>query len=256
MCRSVFAAGRHRLAHLGLARPSKYSRRFARIHTLWLSVAIALAVFTNAGWHAVPAGPAVKPAAKSPTGAGWRLVIENPEAISFSHEHTIIARVWWNARLAFLAAAIGWLASLVGMSLFIAIIGSKRAPTGQEGQHAAPTLRCAVHYSTAWMVFFLFGAIVLIFRPLSLLAATGEWSIVPPSALFDTAAVVLFVAGALLWWFWLIRMGAAGPQVSRAAVTRFYVFWTPVIAIVITVSLLWVAWYSLHAIMDKLGLAW
>jgi hypothetical protein len=256
MCTSVFGAGKHRLAHLGLARPSRASRRFARVNLLLLAFAVGIAVFANAGWHTVYHGPRIELARQKPFGEGWWRAVENQTGKVGPVDRLVAVELWWNPPAAAVNAAVAVVVAMIAFAVLIRLIerGARRAVGSPPGQ--PPRFRCAIQYATAWCALLLIAAVPMVLRPLARIGRVAEWSVSPARSVYDVPAVLIVLAGVLLWWFWLIRLGETVPREARRPVNQFFVFWVPVLTMVVLGGATWGALALAGHLIRVLNLAW
>ena len=57
----------------------------------------------------------------------------------------------------------------------------------------------------------------------------ARWSWYPPERGFVMTAGVLVGFAAIMWWFWLIRLGGTAPPKTRGRLTAFFSLAPPVI---------------------------
>ena len=227
----VWFAGGKRLKHLALIRASAASRRFARLNILLLGLGLGLFQATEVGWRWVTNSPALEPTGSTtPAGRAWLLVTSVPRPLLSGQPSEIPVELWWNplqTLLAIVTAALaGWL--LMGLAMLLVRLGvrqSHRASYRREGRMTA-----AIHYSTAWAVPLLLGGAVVALRPLSFVGKMARWDWCPPERVFVISAAVLATFGAVMWWFWLVRLGATAPPATRGRVSVFFALGVPVIA--------------------------
>jgi len=244
MCAWVYIANKQRLRHLGLTRPSRASRRFARLSVLWLAMASALAVFANAGWHSGP----------SPLGKGWWcLVVGSAAAAAGPGVTSGASGLWWNLPWATIAGVGTFvLAIAIGFFLLWSVkCGAQRSLQG--GARGAPRLICAVQYSTAWVQPIALGLLVMAMSSVARIAGPLGWLRIP-GVVFLLPAVLLTVVGLLLWWLWCVRLGQVTPQETRAAVSRYFLIWGPLWCLLVLVLAAGGVWYLADDLMRALKL--
>ena len=256
MCKSVFGAGKHRLAHLGLARPSRPAKRFARVNLFLLAVGMGLAAFSNAGWHTVERRPRIEPAEMQAAGTGWWLAIENAAAKVGPASRIRPVELWLNLPAATVSAVIVLIASLIVFAILVRLIafGARQAIDAPPDE--PPRLRSAVQYATAWSILLVLATVPVIFRPLAYIAEVAEWSLPLSRAVFDVPAVLLALAGMLLWWFWLIRLGETVPRQVRRSVSRFFLLGVPVLSILVLGGGAWGTYALVDYVTKSLNFAW
>ena len=254
MCKWVIAAGSQRLAHLALTRPSAASRRFSRLNLLLLSVLVAGAVGTNWMWHPVHRGPGIPVGGETPTGKGWWQVVQSP--MPPSDDQVTVASVWWNPPAAMIAATLAGLTCMLLGMIAVWFVGrcSQRAVVGSHT--GEPRLRCALQYSTAWLIVFFPAALGACGRVLSRISTVADWSMKVPVRAFDVPIVLVSLAGTLFWWFWLVRLGGTVPKDTRGSVGRFVLLWTPLLAVLFVGAGVAVVYISMQRITPALDLSW
>jgi hypothetical protein len=119
---------------------------------------------------------------------------------------------------------------------------------GAAGLHQAPhggeqRMTAAIDYSTAFALPIVIGALVGTFHVLSVVGSAGQWAAYPPAGSFKLIAGIVAGLGAVFWWFWLLRLGAAAPARSRRAVMTFLGAAVPLI--IAGVAIGW--WFALDA---------
>lgn len=247
MSRWVYRAGKQRLSHLALTRPSRASRRYATWSLLLLALLAGIAAFTNSGWHAVRNVPG---ASLAPEGKGWWQAVERSDPAASG-----IRALWWNLPWATVVGVATLALTLIAGAIVLAGVGrgAQRAIRGRlAGQ---PLLRCAVHYSTAWAHLLSLAAALFALAPaveLGEVLGWGRWS----SGIFLVPAGVSAVAGMLLWWFWCVRLGQATPAETRSAATRYFVVWAPLWGLVLGGGLGYGAWVGAAPLAQALHLRW
>lgn len=257
MCRWVWSAGKYRLTHLCLSRPSVHSRRFARINILFFSIAATLCIFANAGWHQVRVGPGMEFASTTPTGKGWVECVTRPfpTPTDFA-DSVIVSSVWFNATWAALAAGIGLAITMVFGMLLVGLCGSLAHRSLLPEHRIESRLRCGIHYGTSWLLFPIVAIIVLCLRPLTILGAVAGWPMVPSTLVVDACALLLATLGLMLGWFWLIRLGGTVPKGSRKPANRFFVFWAPISMVIVTGGIVYGLYILSIELPQRLNLNW
>ncbi|HNO76894.1 MAG TPA: hypothetical protein PKN33_02450 [Phycisphaerae bacterium] len=257
MCRWVWSAGKYRLTHLALSRPSRHSRRFARIHVLMFSIAVAFCVFTNAALHSVRVGPGMQNETTTPAGKGWAEIVTRPfpTPTAFA-ESVVVSSVWFNATWAAMAAGIAWLVSVVFGMLLVGMFASLARRSLQSEHRTEPLLRCAIHYGTSWLWFPIAAILVLGVRPVAVLGKVAGWTFAPKTIVFDAVALLLTIFGLLLGWFWLIRLGGAVPKGSRKSASRFFIFLGPLSMIIVIGAIGYGMYFLSNELPRRLNLNW
>lgn len=257
MCRWVLGAGRQRLTHLALSRPSRASRRFAAGNILLLSLGMALAAFANTGWSVLERGPGQRDPQTAPAGKGWWRLAESPAAENPASLNRVTpVAAWWSVPIAALAAAITFVVSGLVNWLLLAIIAGASAGALRGRLQGTQRLKCAIHYSTAWIVPMLIAVLPAMLRPLAHLAGVNGWRTLQSQSIFDAPAIIIAAVCVLLWWFWLIRLASTIPEESRQSAARFFILWTPMLAVLVLGCLA----LGLYMLAERLGsipgLAW
>jgi hypothetical protein len=251
MCKWVYGAGKQRLMHLGLMRPSGASRRFARINLVVFAFAVAVVVFVNSGWQVVRQGPG-ESLTLSPVGKGWAHVAERSASVRPPFPGEVVATdLWWNVPRAIVSGTVALLTVLPLSLVLVWIVATRAQKAMRTGDRDYVRFRCAVHYSTAWAHFISVAVLIELGRPLvRALHVMGAIGVGSP-AIVDVPAVLVALVGVLMWWFWLIRLGDTAPKDIRSAVSRVFVAWTPVWAILIGGGTA----FGLHFLFDRLAIA-
>lgn len=252
----IWFAGPGRLKHLALMRASAASRRFALINLLVLASGMGLAETSRVSWHRTIIRGTAEPASMvRPAGQGWLQVAAVPRAVG-SHRGTAArTALWWNPAQAVIVLVVAALASLIASSIGMLLtrVGVTAAHTSRFRKEQRMT--AAIHYSTCWGLLVALGAVAVAFRPISYLAAARQWLWFPPPQSFLLAAATMSGIGLVLWWFWLVRLGATAPKTTRSRVTGFLALGTPVL----TAALLSGWWLGLErlcpVLFDRLDLA-
>jgi len=79
-------------------------------------------------------------------------------------------------------------------------------------------MTAALHYATAWWLPVAMGLLVVCLKPIATLGCVARWGWYPAPAAFELSGAVVGAFGAVLWWFWLVRLGITGPARRRARV--------------------------------------
>lgn len=253
MRRWVYRANKQRLAHLALLRPSRASRRFARINVFNLSAALALAVFFHSGWHNEKLRtPAALAEAAAPQGKGWWQAID---AASRARETGDLLAVWWNPAWALLSAAATFALAAIVMSVLIAVVSRGAAGALHGAQQGSTRLRCAVQYSTAWLHWLALAAVITALIPLARLADQAGWGRFPIPIL-QIAAVILALIGLLMWWLWGVRLAQTTQPETRRSVVRFFLLWAPLWSAAIMAGTVYGLWRATDPLARILNLHW
>lgn len=230
MCRWVWSAGSERLKHIALMRTSAAARRFTWINLLWLALTIAGFQAAHVGWREVLVSRASKPdGSTKPMGRGWMHVAGAPLPLSPNQSQQVPIDLWWNSAQSMIASAAAGLAALLLMWLLILSIKS-----GLRFAHSAPYRReermsAALLYSTAWWVPAMVGIVICYLRPLASFGRVSHWAWYPTGRGLSLIAGAIVGLAVTLWWFWLIRLGASAPAVTRGRVMAFCVLGIPLL---------------------------
>jgi hypothetical protein len=253
MCEWVWFITGKRLKHVALMRTSAASRRFARVSVLLLALTLGLCAAAQTGWRWVALSPALGPTA--PAGTGWLHVAAASRPLPPGHKPEMPVDLWWNPVHAVIA---GVAASVLGVLLAWLLLILVRE--GVTKAHRPPydrdqRMTAALHYSTAWCVPIVVGAIIMAFRPVAFVGTMARWAWYPPDRVFIVAGAVLGGFGAILWWFWLVRLGAAAPVKTRGRVVAFFSLAAPLMTAVAAAAW-WYGQYRLYApLFDVLKLS-
>jgi len=247
MCEWVWFSGAGRLQHLALMRASGPSRRFARNNRLVLAAALALWLATSVGWREIAQSTAIDPQ-REPVGRGWiRLVATAPAETEHVAEDTPVV-LWWSPIQAICALGGGL---VVALALLLMVEGLLRWLIAvAHGRSLREELRmtAAMHYATAWWLPVAVGLLVGGLKPIATLGRVARWRWYPTPAAFELSGAVVVAFGAVLWWFWLVRLGMTAPARRRARVV--VVMAAGALAVVaISGSIAWFgAWHGLTAL--------
>ncbi len=218
---------------------------------------VFLISFALSGWHIVNEGPGTMSVRKTPAGDGWCKLYDNPVAAAQLEKGDIVAaELWWNpSAAAITAVAAGIVVLVMGLVFFSLIVrGASKSLRQQSGSE--DRLRCALHYGTAWLNFLNVALIILCFRPLGRIHGVFGWRFIASNAVFDVPAALLILAGLLLWWFWLVRLGDATAVNIRKKVNRFFILWTPFLTAVFAVGVTYGLYVGTDRVKILLNLAW
>ena len=256
MCQWIYRAGKNRLAHLALSRPSNASSRFSRINILLFVAAVAWFVLTNTAWHSVMSGPVMTNDSAEPSGKGWVLLFDLASSIApnTSSSAKVIA-LWWNPIQAIcnsMAAAIVTLL-ICNILLSILIRGSRKKLNQESG--GTHRIHCAIQYSTAWMQFLVLAALIGSLREATIIFKALGWC-TTSTAVFDVPAVLVGITGLLMWWFWLIRLGDTSPREVRSRTSRFFIINVPIWTFLLAGGAIHGFWFSMPHLAAILGLTW
>lgn len=227
----VWFAGAERLNHLGLMRASAASRRFARLNVLLLAAGAALLQGNRVGWRWVAASPvAESPESAARTGLGWIHVASAPRPLPLGPTSEAPVDLWWNPVQALLGMVSGFVLAFIGLALLLRLV-----QLGATWVHPAPhrgeqRMTAAIHYGTAWFIPVFLAAPVAVLRTVAYFGEVQRWPWYPSREGFVLSAGVLGGFGAVLWWFWLVRVSATARARARGRVIAFVAVASPMIA--------------------------
>ena len=244
MCEWVWFVTGKRFKHIALMRASAASRRFARVSILLLALALGLGTGAQMGWHWVTLSPALGPTA--PTGKGWLHVAAAPRPLPPGQKPEAPVDLWWNPEHAAIAGATAFLLARLLGSLLLILIRAGATKAHRPPYDNEQRMTAALHYSTAWCVPIVLGALVLAFRPIAFVGTMARWAWYPPDRMFILSGAVLGGFGAVLWWFWLIRLGATAPVRTQGRVVAFFSLAAPALT-ALAAGAWWYGQYRLYA---------
>ena len=219
MCKWVWLAGWERLKHLAQMRASAASRRFARTNILLFALGMGIFQLTQTGWRHVTGLPRLDPTISTqPAGDGWVHVAAAPRPLPPNLLPETNVDLWWNPVQAGIAAASGIAVGLILMWLLLVIIRAWVTRAHLPPYRSEQRMTAAIHYSTAWGLPMFVAALLAGLGPLSLIGMMEQWHWYPPQRGFVILAAVFAGFGAIMWWFWLIRLGATAPAKTRRRV--------------------------------------
>lgn len=244
MCEWIWFAAAGRMKHLAMMRRSRASLRFATISLFILSVGLAMVQSAVApGWRRVTDVASLEPTGSTqPTGNGWVLVASVPRPLSPGHEPGMVADLWWNTTQAMLMGIAGFLTGwlLLAVALLLVRVGVTRAH--QPSYRSEQRMTAALHYSTAWVVPLFVAVVLWVAQAATWVGEVRGWRWYPPERGLILSAAVVGAFGLVLWWFWLVRMGATAPERTRGRVLAFLAMGAPLIAL--TAAAGW--WFGLN----------
>jgi len=207
------------------------SRRFARISLFMLTVAMAIfqASATSHGWHAGRRLLKTEPPIQ-PTGRGWFQIAEVPgEMLSRLALEADVA-LWWNPAQSLIVLVTAFGVGLLLVSLSMAIVRAGLVSALRPEDRDAERITAAIHYGTAWAPIIAVGLFVGVFAPIARIGDVAHWSWYPSRQFFEFSSAVLVAFGAVLWWFWMLRLAYASAPAVRVRVTAFSAMGLPLIA--------------------------
>jgi hypothetical protein len=242
MCRWIWGATTERLKHLALMRASPASRHFRFANILLLAFASIVLQAAYNGWHIVSVALTQGMEAIRPAGRGWLNILSSRHASG-----AIGKRVdaWWNPAQAILAIVAGFLATLVVCYLLMAAVRWLIERAHRREYRGEQRMTAAVDYSTAWIIPASPAAIVIAFLPIASIGEETRSAVISGTAVAILAALIA-APPAVLWWIWLIRLGATAPADSHGAVQALVVIGVPLLTIVAAGG--W--WLGLQAFLE------
>lgn len=249
MAEWVWFAGSGRLNHMALMRASAASRQFALVNVLLLSAGVGLLQTTRVGWRWVTDLPAIeRTASTKPAGQGWLHLAAAPRPLPPDHLPGQYVDLWWNAAQSVIVLVT---AGVAGLILLLLVMSTVRA--GVSRAHASryrgeQRMTAAVHYGTAWGIPVALAALLAGLRPIAYIGMMEQWPWHPPERGFILSAATLAGIGLVMWWFWLVRLGATSPARTRLRVIMFFAAGAPLLLAGGAVG--W--WYGLDALYPPL----
>jgi hypothetical protein len=256
MAEWVWFAGWERLNHLALMRSSMASRRFAILSAMLLSLGLGLFQTTRVGWRWVTASPAVESTGStSPGGRGWFHAAAAPRPLPSVHATERHVDLWWNPAQMVIAVVTAAIGGFLLCRVMVVVVRAGVTLAHSARYRNEQRMTAAIQYSTAWWIPICVAALVAALLPSSYIGAMEAWRWYPPERGFVLSAGVLAAFGVVMWWFWLLRLGATAPVRTRLRVVLFFGFGVPVVLVAAAGG--W--WYGLDALyaplFDVLGLS-
>lgn len=220
MCEWVWFASTQRLRHLAPMQASSASRRFANINIFLLAVSVAMSQASRIGWRWVSAVAFVEPTdSTEPIGRVWIHVGGAPRPLPPGQPAEIAVDLWWNPMQSLVAAFSTALVVVTLCLLLLSITGRVADTLHRPPYRGHRRLVSALRYSTAWVVPIVIAGCIAGVRPILYIGRMQQWGGCPTAESAIIPAAVLAGLGLFLWWFWLLRLGAASPAGNRARVT-------------------------------------
>ncbi|RJP33966.1 MAG: hypothetical protein C4547_11550 [Phycisphaerales bacterium] len=220
----VWFAGSERIRHAALLRSSAASRRFAQINCTLLALAVTLVQLTNSplGWHWCGAS------AEPDRARGWVKLAAAPRALVGSAESA--AALWWSVPQAALIAALSMVTALFVIWLTLAVVSGLIDLAHLPHYRGEYRMTAAMHYSTAWVIPIVAGALIAGASPLAYAGEVARWTWAPSTMTLRITAGAVAGLGVCMWWFWLTRVATAAPVRTRTRVTVFFAIGLPLVA--------------------------
>lgn len=248
MCAWVYGARAMRVKHLGLMRASMASRYFARVNVVLMSFALGVVALTEYGWRKNEA-VSVSVVKADPSGAGWFRLAREASKATGSASPDFEFELWWNPARAIIATGFGVGLGWLFLTLLLHLMRSGVTLAHQRAYRHEQRMTAAINYGTAWFAPMLLAACVVGLRPLCFVGTVKGWAWAPADSSMLLVAGVLGGFGAAMWWFWLVRLGAAAPPSSRGAVTGFLSLGVPALSVVCILG--W--WHALRFVSTSLN---
>ena len=245
----IWFCGQGRLKHLALMRASAASRRFAAINLALLALGVALLEATRSGWRWVRTTSASEPpGGTGPVGSGWWHVAGTPEVLSANNVSQSHVELWWNPIQTITAVVVTLIVGFAVAWLVMILVRAGVTRSHQAPYRGEQRMTAALHYSTAWCLPLFAAAVVVGLRPIAFIGGIRRWVWCPPESGFLLSAAVVAGFGVIMWWFWLIRLGATAPARTRRAVVTFAAIGVPLIATAVTAG--W--WFGIGRVYQPL----
>lgn len=238
----VWFCGSRRLKHLALMRASAASRRFARINLILFAVGLALLEAARTGWRWLPTSPPQAP------GPGWLHVGSPPRPLPANHPAESYVELWWNPIQTVTGMVVALLAGLLVGWLILIVVRAGVTRAHRPPYRDEQRMTAALHYGTAWCLPLLVAGVVVGLRPIAFIGGVRRWAWCPPDDGFVLSAAVVAGFAVIMWWFWLVRLGATAPARTRRAVVIFLAVGVPLIVIAVAAG--W--WYGLGRVYEPL----
>jgi hypothetical protein len=244
MGRWVWSATTERLKHLALMRSSPASKHFRFINLLLLSFAALILQASSRGWHVASVVLTEGMAEIRPDGKGWLHIASSRHTSGAIGKR---ADAWWNPPQTIIAAALGITGAVSLAYVLFGFIRWLIERAHERSYRGEQRMTAAIDYSTAWIVPALPAAIIVGFLPAITIAEETRSAVVSGTALAILAALIA-VPPVVLWWIWLVRLGATAPAETRGAVQAAFVVGAPLLTIAAVAA--W--WFGLHALLQYL----
>lgn len=223
MAEWIWFADTGRVKHLALMRASAASRRFCIISFLLLAVGLALFQTSRVGWRWVTASPAVETTGSvEPAGEGWLRVAGMPRPLPPELPAERAVDLWWNPAQTLIGVVLAFLAALLLLWMLLAFVRRGLDRAHVPSMRGEQRMTAALHYSTAWNVLLVIGALVTILRPIGYIGRMRQWAWSPADQAFTLPAGVFAAFGVTMWWFWLVRLGSVAAERTRGRVVAFF----------------------------------
>jgi hypothetical protein len=227
MCRWVWGATTERLKHLALMRSSPASRHFQFVNILLLAFAAIILQAAYTGWQIVSVPLTERMEAVRPAGKGWLHIL------SSRHTSGAIGKqvdAWWSPPQTIFAAVAGFVAALLLCFILPGILRWLIERAHERSFRGEQRMSAALSYSTAWLIPALPAAMVIAFLPAAMIGEETRSAVVSATALAIIAALIA-APPLVLWWIWLIRLGATAPAESRGRMQALFVIGVPLLTI-------------------------
>ncbi len=249
MCHWVYFAGSHRLKHLALMRSSAASRRFAWLMMTMTALALGVFQLSIVGWRGVTSLAAVEETGSiTPAGQLWRHVASRARPLPAGLAPQTAVDFWWNPAQSATGFVLGLLSGGISLWFFLWLMRAGLAKSHRLAYRHELRMSAAIHYSMAWLVPLGVTCAVMLFLPLIQAGYIVGWLGVSAPDVLEISASIVAAIGLILWWFWLLRLGATAPQDTRQRVVAFMAIGPP--AIVTGLAFAW--WYGVCGVQNLL----
>lgn len=223
MVRWIWFCGGDRIHHLALMRASSASARFCMWNLLLLSVSAMLVHLSLVGWT-------VRAKDEPPSGDTWIQVIMADKPLVTPAAIIPPKVLWWNPRLSGMVALISLTSALLVSWMTLAVVRGAIEALHSETYRGEGRMTAALHYSTAFLVILSLGGVIFMFTPLATASQLGGWRVSISPLATGVAAGVIATMGLLMYWVFLIRLGAMAPVRCRTRVVLFCAIGAPLLA--------------------------
>jgi hypothetical protein len=159
-----------------------------------------------------------------------------------------VVDLWWNWTVAAVVVAVALILGFIVSWLVLTLVRTGVRRAHLPAYRGERRMTAALHYGTAWCLPLFLGTLVVGARPLAFMDRLRHWPWCPPESGFILSASVVAGFGVIMWWFWLIRLGATAPAKTRQPVVLFFAIEVPVIVAVAAAG--W--WFGIGAVYRPL----
>lgn len=228
MAEWIWFASAGRLKHLTMMRASAASRKYAMNSILLAAFVITQVLAAHVGWRQVTASPALEPSgATTPTGRGWLHAASASDAVRATIPADGPVDLWWNPAQMIIGSVFAGLFALLLIWLVLVAVRKMVTFAHAPMYHTEQRMTAALHYSMAWAIPLIIGALFLTLTPLSYFGSIRAWPWYPSQGLLLLIACILAGIALSMWWFWLGRLGMTAPSDTRSRVVAALVGGAP-----------------------------